>query len=351
MGFEAPITPTLALPRVEPVPGEALSSWLVRIAHRQLLSLHEVGWEIGVELHEPDRNPDRAALAGITARTGRSIAELEAMVHPAFLKAAAPAGLPVPLAWAVCRSCLQEDVAMERPPHVRVNWTHPLATCCPTHREPLVPHGQAGVDLVGDPTNEGWTRASEPLDLNIARMQPEELRLGEAAAALIESRSPAAQDLLRVWTLEVLDVVDALCTQMNICMGRGPLMSGLEMRWGQVSTRGGSPELRTAAAYEISTAARLSHVRAAMRILGAPGCPPTPDPALTQWVEECARLSVPKARQRALKYASLDPLVLVALALPVTSFHLMGARAEHWSPHGEARWRAAATVAAFSGFA
>jgi len=98
-----------------------------------LLTVEGLEREIGGSLSGLDRG-DATLLPRLSAVTRIDAAELAAQV-PADL-AAHPmrAGPKPPHCWAVCPTCLRENKAQGRAPHVRRAWTHPLSAFCRAHR-------------------------------------------------------------------------------------------------------------------------------------------------------------------------------------------------------------------------
>lgn len=57
----------------------------------------------------------------------------------------------------------------------------------------------------------------------------------------------------------------------------------------------------------------------------------------------------PKGRRRVIGDVGMDPLGLLAVALPAQPFHQLCRRAESWSDEFRARWAAAEQLAALAG--
>lgn len=346
MPFEPDLAPTLSRPRVEPYPHEAIGCWLFRLGQKLLLTDDEVNAELGFPAAALDRAPTADRLRQAAARTGRGVSDLQPLTHAYFNAHPSEGGCIGLTSWAACPACLAEDREMGRSAHVRVAWLHPLSSVCLEHDQPLIP--------VAATDSEEGTDGARLLCTGASALNPMtsfELEVCGEASLLASGSDAASNERLTHRYREVSDIADALATQANVCMGPGSLESSFEDRWWGARIRSGAVEMPDEILPQLAARDRLSLVRIALRILGSEEAGPSPDPVVEAWVDDCSRLRIPRVRLRSLRYASVDPLIIIALALPVHSFHRLGARAEAWSPAVRARWQAASTVAAFSGFA
>jgi len=205
----------------EPVMGEALSSWFVRIAQANLLTVPECAALARLRPQALDRGAptDLKALAnalGIAVETLR-------------LKAAWPSldsnntyGPGPPGCWAVCGACLQDDIRAGRPAHIRAAWTAPLAACCSLHHQPLTPHRLGGQDLIDEGQLSAVAVDGEGAWRHLLDLDVQE----SASLALLAKAAPLASGWdggrsLPEWQAEsavlgeCLDLVDALATALG----------------------------------------------------------------------------------------------------------------------------------------
>lgn len=70
---------------------------------------------------------------------------------------------------------------------------------------------------------------------------------------------------------------------------------------------------------------------------------------LGDWFSRIVAVVVPKGRRRVIGDGGMDPLGLLALALPAQPFHQLRRRAEDWSEDMRARWLRAEQLAALAG--
>lgn len=344
---ERHLEPTLSSPRVEPRPDEAIASWFFRLGRELLLTEDEVNEELGFCYARLDKAPTAVRLRQAAVRTGRGVEGLRPLTHPYFRAYPMEEGRVGLASWAVCPTCLAEDRRSGGDAYVRLAWVHPLASVCLKHNQPLAP--VTGADFEVEASGEFAPPGDG--DVAVKPMDASELEACCEASILAGGSANARNEHLRHRYGEISDIADALATQANTCMGGASLESSFENRWWGLRGRSGAVEMPDHILPELDARDRLSLVRIALRILGPEQSGPAPDPIIEAWVDDCSRLRTPRVRMRSLRYASVDPLIIIALALPVHSFHRLGARAKAWSPAVRARWQAASTVAAFSGFA
>jgi hypothetical protein len=138
------VKPVAVLPRAErPYEGEALSSWLARIAGpfelrpRQLLHWLQIGAYANRGLQQP-KGPIEAALEPVDLLRLAHLARCD----PSRLAHTSLAGrewlLTSEGVIAICQSCWQEDLLARRPLYIRADWREAWCTVCTRHRRPLV---------------------------------------------------------------------------------------------------------------------------------------------------------------------------------------------------------------------
>ena len=331
--------PTLSRPRVEPLPDEALSSWLMRIGAEHGLTLEELAAEIGANPHTLDCGATPEHFERVALRTRVPADLLATMTHPGLSPARSVAG--VPEAWAACRDCLEEDAVRGAPFNIRRAWTHPLSGICHRHQAPLLPVGQLDVDLVGKAAmgeaGEIWLGVDSALE----HVAAEEREVLVEAAHLVDCPGQGGGEPLAVRYREVADIVDALSVRMNVWMGPGPLLGAFEMFWRKRSVRGGNVEAPRGILAGLEAAERLRFLRVALRILGPVDGRPFSDAGINAWLADCLHLQPGWAvRPR----RELDPLAVVGLGLPIRSFHDLSQRSHGWSPAVRRRWRLAGAL-------
>ena len=69
---------------------------------------------------------------------------------------------------------------------------------------------------------------------------------------------------------------------------------------------------------------------------------------LGDWFSRVVAVVVPKGRRRVIGDVGMDPLGLLAVAMPAQPFHQLRARAGGWSDEFRARWAAAEQLAALA---
>lgn len=331
--------PTLSWPRVEPLPDEALSSWLVRIGREHRLTLSELAAEVGANPYALDHAPTLERLERVAARTRVPVDRLATMTHRGALQAGSSAGAPE--VWAACRPCLEGDAAQGVPAYIRTAWTHPLAGICSRHQAPLLPVSNLDIDLAGEP---GVDEAGEfPLGVDhmLEHLGPEEREVLLEAAHLTDRAGQGGGEPLAMRYREVADIVDALSVRMNVWMGSGPILGAFEAFCRGRPVRGGNVEAPLGILPALEAAERLRFLRVALRILGPVTGHPSRDTGIDAWLADCLHLQ-PGWSGRPLP--EFDPLAVVALGLPIRSFHDLSQRSHGWSPAVCRRWRLAGAL-------
>lgn len=338
MGFDDWSYATLSQPKVQREPDECLASWLLRIGMKLALSKAEIEHEIGVPLAILNFAQGADALNQVTSRTGQT--QVIDALHPDNRFRSPECISSVPGSWAACATCLEEDRAEGKQPYIRIGWTHPLCTICLKHLIPLNALGDLSI------WEDNWCLAiNEPLrsDTRLDAVEVSEIAAIQRAAAAV---AEGTADVVRQLTDEISDLVDALSVQANLVMGPGSVLGVFERRRRGRSVRSWSTQLPHDIMYALSAADRLLIVRTALSIRW----PTDPGNDLGDWVSDCINSSVPQGRRRAVVNQQADPLLLLALALPIHNFHQLSARSCRWSADLRYRWQSCAMTAAFSGF-
>ena len=301
------------------------------------LSKAEIEQEIGAPLGALDFALGAEGVKRAAARTGFHVSKLTVAIHPDNRARTPEVMCDVPRAWAVCRDCLEDDRAGGKQPYVRTAWTHPLSTWCPKHRVPL--NALDDLELWEDSWSlmiEGRLRRDSLLDA----VSPMEAPSLQRTAAYIENGATTIGQL----TDEISDIVDALSVQANLVTGPGSVLGVFERRRRGRSVRSWCTQLPRDIMYAHSGADRLLLVRTALSIRD------NTCEGLGEWMPNCINLAVPRGRRRVLVNPQPDPLLLLALALPIHNFHQLSLRTHAWSPDLRDRWQSCAIAAAFSGF-
>lgn len=340
MGFDRPQGATLSFPAVRREEGEALSSWLARIARAHLLDLDHVAAEIACRLQLVDHAPGEDVLVQIALRTAVDLDQVRAAVHP--LLTTADRLSRGELDWRVCACCLIDDAEAGRVPYVRTAWTHPLSTVCPLHRAPLL-----------IPT-EAQASAMLPFDVSLSRQDHGLSHLGQEpldsllfAAQMVDPAQSASTDVITS-VREVRDLVDALSVQISLALGRGAALTLFEepRRGRHIAPL--ALTLPEGILTTLDPADRLLFARAAIALRWpSPGYRQEHE-VLGDWFSRVVAVVVPKGRRRVIGDVGMDPLGLLAVAMPAQPFHQLRARAGGWSDEFRARWAAAEQLAALA---
>jgi hypothetical protein len=329
---------TLSSPAVLRETDECLSSWLLRIALALGLSKAELEQELGTPLGILGFARGSEAVKRAAARTGVPASSLIAAIHPDNLARSPEALCEVPRAFAVCSDCLENDRAGGKQPYVRIAWTHPLSAWCLEHQKPLnaldnleLWEGSWSLMIEGPLRSDRLLEVATPL---------EAIGLERTAAFIADGAAVPVKQ----FTNEISDIVDALSVQANLVTGPGSVMGVFERRRRGRSNQSWGTQLPQGIMYAHSGADRLLLVRTALSIR-TNACD-----GLGEWMSNYIQLAVPRGRRRALVNLEPDPLLLLALALPIHNFHQLSLRTSLWSRDFQDRWHNCAIAAAFSGF-
>lgn len=342
MGYDRDAGATLSFPAVQREPDEALSSWLARIARAHMLDLEHVEAEIGCRLAAVDHDLSAATVALIVRRTGTDLATVRAGVHPIASRSSSRHG---ELDWRVCRRCLEEDEEASRPLHVRTAWTHPLAVICLEHVAPLlIPSAEHWRRLAGD---EALPARQDTL-LNETGMEPLHafIRAAELVCPTTATGDDGAAGQLE---REIADLSDALGVQMARSMGQGAVLTLFEQPRRRRHVRAFTVDLQLGLLAHLEPADRLLFVRAALALRWPSEGFAQEQAVYGDWFTRVMHMVVPSGRRRVIGNHALDPLGLVAMALPAKAFHQLRLRSSGWSMDLRQRWAAAEQLAALAG--
>lgn len=333
-------------------PGEALSSWLVRVAQAHLLTVVELQREIGGSISGLDRGDAKllhrvATTTRVDINTLRFVPAADLIAHPMR-----PGPRP-PDCWAVCIHCLEQDRREGRAPHIRRAWTHPLACFCPVHGLALLPHGASPIKIADDVTLHGDVLGPvEPCDamLEIADFDPVSSvhRVWQVLAK--ETGEKRLEHRLRLrWA--VRDVIDALATNRRDHRG-GAMASLFEGPLFDRKSIPGASQLLLDWWSDMNAATRLLYVRLALLILAEPSDPAdeTSSPLSPYWLLTRYRHSKVSGWKSVFTHAMRDPLFLLAIELPRAVVLELGERSRAWPADLRRRWTYAAAVGAVGGY-
>lgn len=254
-------------------PGEALSSWLTRLAQAHLLTVVELEQEIGGSISGLDRG-DVRLLHRVAAMTRIDLAILQVIPATDLIAHPMRSGPRPPDCWAVCVPCLQQDRREGRAPHIRRGWTHPLACFCPVHGLALLPHGASPIKIADDLTLHGDTvDPVEPRDivLEIADFDPASTIRRAWRVLASDAGEKRLEHRLRLrWA--VRDVVDALAANRREPNG-GSIASLFERPMFDRKSLQGSNQLLLDWWSDVDAATRLLYARLALLILAEPSDP------------------------------------------------------------------------------
>jgi len=316
--------------------GEALSSWFVRIAWANLLTVPECAALAGLRPQALDRGAavDLRALADALGIT------VEALRSNAWWPAPGPAdtyGPSPPGGWAVCRSCLQDDVRAGQPPHVRTAWTAPLAAYCPDHDQPLAPHRLGGHGLIDEGQlssaaldGEGTWNHLLDLDAEAALSLAQLAQAAPTATGRCEDYGDVLDQTERTVLCECLDLVDVLATRSAVGQG-GAIIGILHRFWGLPKVRERSQHLDSGMLAMMDAADRLVFVRAAARLWAPPRGAPS-------WLSDYGHARGLRRVGERLGDAAYDPLIVLGFQLSRPDRRAVSARAQAWGPSLARRW-------------
>lgn len=347
---EGPVDLSVLAPSMEY--GEALSSWLVRVADAHLITVEELEIELGGAISGLDRG-DPALLPRVSALTRVGLDILTRAPLADLIAHPIRSGPRPPACWAVCVRCLQGDVDQGRAAHIRRAWTHPLAVFCAQHGVPLLPHGHSHIKIAGDLTLFGDHEVgAEPRDtmLETADFDSDAMIQRTWRALDADTGERRLEHRLRLrWA--VRDVVDALAANRRD-LRSGALAALLEQPlFGRKSLQG-SNRLQLDWLSDIDAATRLLYVRLALLVLAEPPDPAeaAKEPLGRSWLLTRYRHSKIAGWQSVFPHAVRDPLFLLATELPRTAVLELNERSRGWPADLRRRWTYAAAVGAVGGY-
>lgn len=343
------------LSRVAPPqqPGEAVSSWLARVAQASLLTTKEISRELGQGLSDLDRgNPAGIPLAA--KMLGCPPNQLTESILADLRVAPLPSGPEPPRSWSVCVRCLQQDLGEGRPPYLRALWTHPLATVCHVHRRHLVGYDASPVKIVDDTTFFGASRppATDRDTLLEAAKFDAWPMLERVNDAISNPIGPGGLGEVLGLRCAVGDVVDALASRQD---GRstGALMTVFEEHFFGRKSLPAAFRLPNDWWCTIDAVKRLLYVRMALLILSEP---PDPDlgarsPFGEDWLASRYAHARSSGWRATFAHAVVDPLIALTVELPWDAVAALGDRSVDWPSDLRRRWTYAAAAGALGTFA
>jgi hypothetical protein len=332
--------------------GEALSSWLVRVADAHLITVGELERELGGPVVGLDRG-DATLLPRLAAMTRTPLAALARVPLADMIAHPMRPGPRPPACWAICTRCLEGDIDRGWSPYVRRAWTHPLAVFCAEHGVPLAPHGHSPIKIaseltlfdVGSIENEPRDAMLETAGFDAAAMVQ---RVWRALGA--DTGAKQLEHRLRLrWA--VRDVVDALAANRREPRG-GSLASLFEQPLFDRKSLQGSNQLQLDWLADVDAATRLLYVRLALVVLAEPSDPAeeAQEPFGRSWLLNQYRHSRITGWQSVFAHAIRDPLFLLTTELPRTMVLELSERTKAWPADLRRRWTYAAAVGAVGGF-
>lgn len=331
-------------------PGEALSSWLARVAQASLLTTREMSHELGQGLSDFDRGHVQGI--PLAARMlGCPVDQLTTSIVWDLGREPLPTGPEPPACWAVCVRCLQEDLGEGRSPYVRSSWTHPLATVYHVHRQHLVGYDASPVKIVEDGTFFGDSMPPVPdRDVLLEAANFDDWTMLERVHGAI-SKGAGSGNLEAVLRLRraVADVVDALGTRQDRRSTRA-LMTIFEEHFFGRRALAAAYRLPTGWWCSMDAVTWLLYVRMALLIHSEP-----PDPALgekspfgEEWLSGRYAHAHVGGWRSAFAHAVVDPLFALTVELPRDVIAALGDRSVDWPADLRRRWTYAAAAGALS---
>lgn len=303
---------------------EAISGWLVRIAHAHYLTLRELLSLTSLCWHRLDKGDPRH-LRSLSTMLGMAVnapGQRVARVRDARL--ASPAYY-----WVVCPVCLDGDVANDCAPYIRSGWSDPFATYCVEHDMPLVPQiaGDAFGSMFGEVTDMFDGRAYKYLqDLDaydIAALHAFALDIATPVSAFTAKRIRELSDVGAALMLPTQRGFPySVLHELNTRHGRRPIL------W-----CGADFDPDTIWRYQ--TPGRLGLLRAALSLLEPPAATREEGAELHNHEQ---RLTARSRRISAPGRSVSDPLLFLAVALSPEHRRCVTDRSVAWTPATRVRW-------------
>lgn len=336
-----------------PQTGEALSSWLARVAQAHLLTTSELGREINSSIGALDRG-NVEPLSRIGRMTGFKPSLLARHVAADLVAEPLRQTLEPPFCWAVCKTCLAADRDAGEPLFIRSQWLHPLSTACSVHSTALAPYDRTTPPVV-DPdvfarVGQGAAQLHEDPLLGAAQFDD---RTGWARVNQVLAAADADLEACLALRAAVRDIIDALATQVRL-PASGPLIRFFEemLLPGRKSTRTGIARLPRGLWVDFDATDRLLFVRIALMIIGAPADPAGAEvsPMGRGWLMAEYRHSRFPGWQDVFDEAIEDLMFPLAMLLPREAVVQLGERSRRWPSDLRRRWTYAAAVGAVGGY-
>jgi hypothetical protein len=334
---------------------EALSSWLVRIADANLITVREMEQILGGVVTGPDRG-DLTLLPRIAAMTRQQEEILAQAPLPDLIAYPIPPsdyplrpGFNAPYCWAVCQNCLEEDRARGVPPYIRRSWTHPLAVVCAEHATKLIAHSYSTIAIASNLTLYGGEDVRGSVFGGVDFDNKDML----ARVQRVLDGSGDAEVLQELFKLRraVSDLIDGLATRMRPPRNEA-LISIFERTLLGSKMLQGSRDIPSGWWEDLGANTRLFYTRVALRILAEPVDPLEDDgkfPAQT-WPYAWYRYSKVEGWQSVFTHAVRDPLFLLPMELPRLILVDLDERSRAWPTDLRRRWTYAVAVGAIGGF-
>jgi len=303
---------------------EALSGWLVRIAHahylalKELLNLSGLCWH-RLEKGDPQHLRSLSTMLGTTvdAREGRLWRVRDARTRsPAYF-------------WVVCPACLDGDVASHRAPYIRSRWSDPFATFCLEHNMPLTPQ------VTIDPFGKMFSEVTDMFDGSAYRYlhdldAHDMTALSAFALDIGSSTSKSIAQKIR----EVSDIGAALMLPMRRAFPHS-VVGKLNTRYGRRSILWRCTDFEPDTVWRYWAPGRLGLLRAALSLLEDPGAPRQGGEGLHDYGR---RVAARRKNISAPGQSICDPLLFLTMALSPEHRRFVTERSVAWRPPMRVRW-------------
>ncbi len=306
---------------------EALSAWLVRIAHAHYLTLDEFLRLSRLCPSSLDQG-DPGHIAALATMIGTTVERPMAIFPPR----PATSRLAADATWLTCPFCLEQDAESGRSPYIRQAWVHPLATYCLDHEAPL------SFQWEGD-----WFGKIFRYQLEMFRVSPsrylDSLTVHEVLrfrALALRLRRPATKSTHRK-IQEICDVVAVLALPSR--RGFNSVIDSLNL-WRRGRQQGNRrPQFDPELVWSLEGPVRLGFLCAALSLLARPA----------RRVAGRVRHGFGSRRFRRSKAdsagrAAIDPLIVLADALSAETRAILTARSAGWRSPIRARWAMAESL-------
>lgn len=304
---------------------EALSGWLVRIAHAHYLTLEELLSLTSLCWYRLDRG-DPQHLQSLSTMLGTTVgAPGLRLGRVRDARTQSPAWY-----WVVCPVCLNGDVANNRAPYIRSGWFDPFATYCVEHNMPLMPQ------IKRDPFGSMFGEVTDMFD-GSAHQYLRDLDAHDMAALRTfaldvgGSVSKSTAQMIR----EVSDVAAALMLPVRRAFPYS-VVHKLNTRSGRRSILWRGTDFEPNTIWSSWSPGRLGLLRAALSLLEPPGEPREEGGGLHDYGR---RLTARRKRISAPGQSISDPLLFLPMALSPAHRTFVTERSVAWRPPMRVRWQ------------